>query len=140
MGIFSFLKRKKDKKIYFFKENNLQNWWEQNFNSREKKIIISESSHLFTETNSDKTAARTLYLIAGNVITRFHDNYSDTIIRLLKKAAELSKDPEERFEIYSKLIKLLYQQEEKEEARNLIKKAKRKKWPGNWEQLSRQFK
>lgn len=139
MDIFSFLKGKKDKKVSFFKDNNLQEWWEQNFDQQEKKMIISESSNLLIETNSDKTKARILYLIAGNCITRFHNSYSDAIICLLKKAGEISTEPEERFEIYSQLIKLLHDKEKKEEALDLIREAKRKKWEGSWEQLQEEI-
>jgi hypothetical protein len=134
MEIFNFLKRNKNQNIKFFKENNLESWWNQSFSDREKKIIISESSNLLNNLNSDKTAARTLYLLAGNVITKFNNN-PDLIIRLLKKAAELSKDPKERFEIYSQLIKILQEHEQNEEAIKLIREAEAQNREGNWEEL-----
>ncbi|MGM0500347.1 MAG: hypothetical protein ACQERL_09085, partial [Bacillota bacterium] len=123
MDIFNFLKRKKNQEITFIKENELQDWWEQSFTEREKKKIISEGSNLLNNSNQNRTAARTLYLLAGNVITKFHNNYPEVIIRLLKKSAELSEETEERFEIYSQLVKMLNQQERKEEALNLIRRA-----------------
>ena len=134
MGIFNFLKRNKNQNIKFFEENNLESWWNQSFSDREKKIIISESSNLLSNLNSDKTAARTLYLLAGNVITKFNNN-PDLIIRLLKKAAELSKNPKERFEIYSQLIKMLQENEQNEEAIRLIREAEAQNWKGSWEEL-----
>ena len=134
MKIFNFLKRNKNQNIKFFEENNLESWWNQSFSDREKKIIISESSNLLNNLNSDKTAARTLYLLAGNVITKFNNN-PDLIIRLLKKAAELSKNPKERFEIYSQLIKMLQENEQNEEAIRLIREAEAQNWKGSWEEL-----
>jgi len=139
MKVFNFLKRNKGQKIKFIKENNLESWWDENFSDKERKIIISESSDLLNNLNPNKTAARKLYLLAGNVITRFHNNNPDLIIRLLKKAAELAKDPDEIFEIYSQLIKLLVEQERKEEARNLIKEAQVEDKEANWEQLLSQI-
>ena len=139
MKVFNFLKRIKGQKIKFIKENNLESWWDENFSDKERKIIISESSDLLNNLNPNKTAARKLYLLAGNVITRFHNNNPDLIIRLLKKAAELAKDPDEIFEIYSQLIKLLVEQERKEEARNLIKEAQVEDKEANWEQLLSQI-
>ncbi|MFN2341577.1 MAG: hypothetical protein ABR547_09955 [Halanaerobium sp.] len=139
MKVFNFLKRNKDQKIKFIKEHNLEDWWNQNFSDKEKRKIISESSNLLNNSNSEKTAARTLYLLAGNVVTRFHNNNPDAIIRILKKAAELSKDPAKLFEIYSQLIKLLVEQERKEEARNLIKQVQAEKRAGNWEKLLSQI-
>jgi hypothetical protein len=139
MKVFNFLKRNKGQKIKFIKENNLESWWDENFSDKERKIIISESSDLLNNLNPNKTAARKLYLLAGNVITRFHNNNPDLIIRLLKKAAELAKDPDELFEIYSQLIKLLVEQERKEEARNLIKEAQVEDKEANWEQLLSQI-
>jgi hypothetical protein len=134
MGIFNFSKRNKNQNIKFFKENNLESWWNQSFSDREKKIIISESSNLLNNLNSDKTAARTLYLLAGNVITKFNNN-PDLIIRLLKKAAELAEDPKDRFEIYSQLIKMLQEHEQNEEAIKLIREAEAQNREGNWEEL-----
>ncbi len=139
MKVFNFLKRNKDHKIKFIKENNLEDWWDENFNDKERKIIISESSDLLNNSNPNKTAARKLYLLAGNVVTRFHNSNPDLIIRLLKKAAELSKDPDELFEIFSQLIKLLVEQERKEEALNLIKQMQAEKRAGNWEKLLSQI-
>lgn len=135
MDIFNFLKRKKNQEITFIKENELQDWWEQSFTEREKKKIISEGSNLLNNSNQNRTAARTLYLLAGNVITKFHNNYPEVIIRLLKKSAELSEETEERFEIYSQLVKMLNQQERKEKALNLIRRAEDENWHGSWEKL-----
>lgn len=107
MKILELFKRKKDQNINFIKDNNLEDWWNKSFNDRERKKIISESSNLLNNnSDSDKTAARTLYLLAGNVVTKFYNKKPDVIIRLLKKAAELADDPVELFEIYSQLIKL----------------------------------
>lgn len=112
MKILKFLKGNKSQNFSFIKENNLEDWWKKSFNDRERKMIISESSNLLNnDSNSDKTAARTLYLLAGNVITKFYNKNPDVIINLLQKAAELSEDPMELFEIYSQLIKLQYEKE-----------------------------
>jgi|SRR6056297_1895389 len=139
MGILNFFKKKKNPETNFIKENELQDWWEQSFNEKEKKKIISEGSNLFNNSNSNRTAARTLYLLAGNIMTKFYNNYPEVIIQLLKKAAKLSEEAQERFEIYSQLIKLLNQQERKEEALNLIRQAEEKNWHGSWEDLKREM-
>lgn len=139
MGILKFFKGKNDQEISFIKENGLENWWEQSFSDREKKKIISESSNLLSNPNPNRTAARTLYLLAGNVVTKFHNNNPEVIIRLLKKAAELSEEAEERFEIYSQLVKLLQDEERKEEALSLIRQAEEKNWKGSWEELKNEI-
>ena len=139
MDILNFFKKKKNPETNFIKENELQDWWEQSFNEKEKKKIISEGSNLFNNSNSNRTAARTLYLLAGNIMTKFYNNYPEVIIQLLKKAAKLSEEAQERFEIYSQLIKLLNQQERKEEALNLIRQAEEKNWHGSWEDLKREM-
>ena len=113
MRFFDFLKKNKHQNINFIKANNLEDWWNKNFNDRERKKIVSEGSNLLeNDLNSKKTAARTLYLLAGNVMTKFYNKNPDVVIRLLKKAAELSDDPIELFEIYSQLIMLQYKEDE----------------------------
>lgn len=140
MKLLEFLRGKKHQNINFIKDNNLEDWWNKSFSDRERKMIISESSNLLNNNlNSDKTAARTLYLLAGNAVTKFYNKKPDVIIRLLKKAAELSEDSMELFEIYSQLIKLQNENGKKKEALNLIKQAKEENWDGNWDQLLSQI-
>src|SRR6056297_3668233 len=114
-----FLKKNKHKNINFIKANNLGDRWNKNFNDRERKKIVSEGSNLLeNDLDPNKTAARTLYLLAGNVMTKFYDKNPDVVSRLLKKAAELSNDPLELFEIYSQLIMLQYKEDENQKNLN----------------------
>ena len=195
MKIFNLFKRKK-RSIDFIKNNNLEEWWNNSFNEREKNRIVTESAGLLSE-SSNRSTARTLYLMAGNVITKFYNQNPDVIIRILNKGAELAEDPVELFEIYSQLIKLHSERENedgenseqliklckkqidisedvlkilkeqkdsgnksgypahigyqklasikfregnKEKALNLINKAKRDNWKGNWDQMLSEFK
>lgn len=113
MKLFKFLKKGKHQNINFIKANDLETWWNENFNESERKRIVSESANLFDDNyDSDRTAAITLYLLAGNVMTKFYNKNPDVVIRLLKKAAELSDQPIELFEIYSQLIMLQYKEDE----------------------------
>lgn len=194
MKVFNFFR--KNKEPGFIKNNDLEDWWDNSFSEGERKRIISESANLLKH-DSKKTAARTLYLLAGNVITKFYNQNPDVVIRILNKAAELSDDPMELFEIHSQLIKLHSERENednknrekivdlckkqiaisedvlkilesknndvqnssypahvgyqklalikfregnKEKAINLIKKAKKENWKGNWDQILAEFK
>lgn len=113
MKLFKFFTKRKHQNINFIKANDLETWWNENFNESERKRIVSESANLFDDNyDSDRTAARTLYLLAGNVMTKFYNKNPDVVIRLLKKAAELSDQPIELFEIYSQLIMLQYKEDE----------------------------
>ena len=107
---------RKSKEYNFIKNNGLEDWWNNNFSERERKKIISESAYLL-QNNSKKTAARTLYLLAGNVITKFYNQNPEVVINILNKAAELSDEPMELFEIHSQLIKL-YSDRENEDEKN----------------------
>ena len=112
MNLLNFFR--KNKNYDFIKNNDLEDWWNNNFSERERKKIISESAYLL-QNNSKKTTARTLYLLAGNVITKFYNQNPEVVIRILNKAAELSDDPMELFEIYSQLIKLYSDRENEDE-------------------------
>ena len=140
MKFFNFFKKISRDNLVFIKKNNLKNWWQENFSEKERKIIISESKYLLENDNSKqgRTSARTLYLIAGNVITRFHNQNLEIVIRILKKAAKLSNDKEEKSEIYSQLIELYLKSENRDlkfDKTELIKKAERKNWDGNLKTL-----
>lgn len=128
------------KNLAFIKNNNLENWWKNDFNEKERKIIISESKYLLENDNPDqeRSVAKTLYLIAGNVITRFYNRNLDIVIRILQKAAELSEDKEEKLKIYSQLIELYLQEENREleaDKAKLIEKAEKENWNGSLENL-----
>lgn len=140
MKLFDFFKKMSSDNLTFIKNNNLKSWWKEKFSEKERKIIISESKYLLENDNSKqgRTAARTLYLIAGNVITRFYNRNLEIVIRILKKAAELSTDKEEKSEIYSQLIELYLETENIElklDKAELIKKAESKNWNGNLKNL-----
>ena len=140
MKFFDFFKKISRDNLVFIKKNNLKNWWQENFSEKERKIIISESKYLLENDNSKqgRTSARTLYLIAGNVITRFHNQNLEIVIRILKKAAKLSNDKEEKSEIYSQLIELYLEEENRNLKFNkadLVKKAERENWDGELKTL-----